>query len=139
MSRADNQSYKRKQLEYYSDFLNDFSLNPVSGMLARVTNEESVKQSMKNIILTNIGERPFSRVGSKTKASLFEPEDITSADLIKTTIHQAITNYEKRAVLHDISVEPDYTNDGYDVTIEYSIINIPNQTFILHLFLSRIR
>jgi len=139
MSRADRQSYKRKQIEYYSDFLNDFSLNPVSGMLARVTNEESVKQSMKNIVLTNIGERPFSRIGSKAKASLFEPEDLISADLLKSTIHQALVNYEKRAEIHSIVVIPDYSNDGYNISIEYSIINTPNQTFILNLFLSRIR
>lgn len=139
MSRADLQTYKRKQLEYYSDFLNDFSLNPISGMLARVTNEESVKQSMKNIILTNIGERPFSNLGSKVRASLFEPIDVTSSDLIKSTIRQAIVNHEKRAKIIDIIVDPDEENQGYNIVIEYSIINIPDKTFVFSYFLKRIR
>ena len=73
MSRADKNTLEQKKREIYSDFLNNFDQNPFTGVLARVTNEESVAQSLKNITLTNRGERFYnSNKGSRIRSSLFE-------------------------------------------------------------------
>ena len=74
---------RTKPVEYFSDFLNNMDVHPVNKSLGRVINEEAVKQSLKNLILTNSGERLFQpTIGSDVYKSLFEPNDIITAENI---------------------------------------------------------
>ena len=138
--RADNYSLEQKKTEIYSDFLNSFEQNPLTGLLARVTNEESVKQSLKNIILTNVGERFYdSNKGSKIKQSLFELYDPGTIEIIQIQLSEAIAAYEPRAVIQNIRLQEDIERGGYYVTLIFSIINIPDQTFTLDVSMQRVR
>lgn len=140
MARADKFSLEQKKTEIYSDFLNSFEQNPLTGALARVTNEDSVKQSLRNIILTNIGERFYdSNKGSKIKQSLFELYDPSTVEIIRIQLGEAISAYEPRAIIHDIRLQEDLDRNGYYVTLIFSIINIPDQTFSLDLSIQRVR
>ena len=57
----------------YADFTKDLAVNPVTGDLARIIDEEAVKESLKNLLLTDRGERLFQpEVGSDIRATLFE-------------------------------------------------------------------
>ena len=57
----------------YSDFHMDLFRNPVSLDLAVNRDEEAVKQSIKNLLLTDRGERPFQPdLGSDIRKMLFE-------------------------------------------------------------------
>ena len=79
-TRADKYTQVGKKQEFYSDFMNNFVKHPVNNSLARLTNEESVKQSIRNLILTNVGERMFEPdVGSTVNNALFEPNEIGRA------------------------------------------------------------
>lgn len=138
MSRADRFSPTKKK-EFYSDFLINLDVNPITGTLARVTNEESVKQALKNLILTNKTERPYNPYfGSRINAMLFDLVDEGTALLLKSEIEETITNYEPRVVLHEVRVQPYDDQNGYAVTIVFSTINIP-QEISLELFLQRVR
>jgi phage baseplate assembly protein W len=138
--RADKYSLEQKKTEIYSDFLNSFEQNPLTGLLARVTNEESVKQSLKNIILTNVGERFYdSNKGSKIKQSLFELYDPGTIEIIQIQLSEAIAAYEPRAVIQNIRLQEDIERGGYYVTLIFSIINIPDQTFTLDVSMQRVR
>ena len=140
MARADKYSLEQKKTEIYSDFLNSFEQNPLTGLLARVTNEESVKQSLKNIILTNVGERFYdSNKGSKIKQSLFELYDPGTIEIIQIQLSEAIAAYEPRAVIQNIRLQEDVDKNGYYVTLIFSIINIPDQTFTLDVSMQRVR
>ena len=140
MARADKFSLEQKKTEIYSDFLNSFEQNPLTGALARVTNEDSVKQSLRNIILTNIGERFYdSNKGSKIKQSLFELYDPSTVEIIRIQLGEAISAYEPRAIIQDIRLQEDLERNGYYVTLIFSIINIPDQTFSLDLSIQRVR
>ena len=140
MARADKYSLEQKKTEIYSDFLNSFEQNPLTGLLARVTNEESVKQSLKNIILTNVGERFYdSNKGSKIKQSLFELYDPGTIEIIQIQLSEAIAAYEPRAVMQNIRLQEDVDKNGYYVTLIFSIINIPDQTFTLDVSMQRVR
>ena len=140
MARADKYSLEQKKTEIYSDFLNSFEQNPLTGALARVTNEDSVKQSLRNIILTNIGERFYdSNKGSKIKQSLFELYDPSTVEIIRIQLGEAISAYEPRAIIQDIRLQEDLERNGYYVTLIFSIINIPDQTFSLDLSIQRVR
>lgn len=138
MARSDKfTTFKKK--EFYSDFLINFDTNPITGTLARVTNEDSVKQSLKNLILTNRTERPYNpNLGSRINALLFDPLDAFTAQSIKEEIEETIRGFEPRAVLHDVSVYADEDNNGFTVNIIFSTINIPQETRI-ELFLQRVR
>ena len=140
MSRADKFTPKNKKQELYSDFLNNFDQNPVTGFLARVTNEEAVKQAIKNIILTSVGERFYdSNKGSKIKQSLFDIFDPSNLEIIKIQAKEAIEVYEPRAIIQDIRFNPDLDRNAYYMTIIYSVINIPDNVFNLTLNILRVR
>jgi phage baseplate assembly protein W len=138
MSRSDKYTPFKKK-EFYSDFLINFDMNPITGTLARVTNEDSVKQSLKNLILTNRTERPYNPlIGSRINSLLFDPLDSYTAQNIKEEIEETIKAFEPRAVLHEVFVSADEDNNGFTVNIIFSTINIPQETRI-ELFLQRVR
>ena len=57
----------------YSDFFTDFSRHVNTGQLNKKTNEDAVKQSVRNLLLTDHYERPFQpKIGSNLRALLFE-------------------------------------------------------------------
>lgn len=107
----------------YSDFHMDLFQNPVSLDLARNTNEEAVKQSIRNLLLTDRGERPFQpNLGSNLRSLLFEnlmPDTILVA---KEMVKETIENYEPRASLLgvDIIARDDHT---ISVVIVFNVIN----------------
>lgn len=140
MSRAERNTFKNKVPEFYSDFTINLDMNPTTGLLAKVKNEESIKQSIKNLILTKLGERFFEpKVGSKIHALLFEPIDSVSEELLKSSITQTIKNHEKRANLKEVNVVAKEEENGYLVTIIFEPINIPTQIVQFNVFLKRIR
>ena len=57
----------------YSDINTSFSSHPVTKDITAITNDESVKQSIRNLIYTNTGEILYnSKRGSNIRAMLFE-------------------------------------------------------------------
>ena len=139
MTRIDRWTVERKKPTYYRSFVNSFDRNPLTGLIATVTNEDSVKQSLQNLILTNIYERyeqPY--IGSKLQSLLFDPMDAITEDLIKDTITETIVQCEPRCELIAVKVLANSDLDSYDVTIVFSLINIPEQ-LTLNLVLMRIR
>lgn len=127
MARSDYQTATRNSDERYSDFLINFDKNPVTGNLARAVNEEAVKSALKNLLLTNRGERFYnSNKGSQIKASLFEPADSVTADIIKTSIEQTIKYQEPRVDLLDVQIFDDEDNNAYRINIFFNLINIPD-------------
>jgi phage baseplate assembly protein W len=137
MSRASVQTPYRKQPELFSDFLGNLDLHPMSGDLARVVNEESIKQSIKNLILTNFGERLFNpTAGSNVYNTLFQPLDDFTVNDIKNYISETIKFNEPRANL--ISIDVKYDDNTLKTAITFSIINT-NTTSTLNLILRRVR
>lgn len=140
MARADKYTLEAKKSELYSDFLNGFNTNPITGLLAKVTNEEAIKQSLKNIILTNVGERFYdSNKGSKVNKSLFDPFDVANLEVIRLQIRECIKSYEPRCDIKDIRLQENLDKNGYNVAIVFSIINIPDDIFSLNLSIQRVR
>lgn len=129
-----------QKAEIYSDFLNNLDLNPVTGYLAKATNANAVKQSIRNLILTTKTERFYrSDIGSKIHALLFEPVDAVTTDLLRTTITETIENNEPRAKLLNVHIEPSSEMNAYFINVYFEVINIPNNQFELNLVLRRVR
>jgi len=124
----------------FSDFLTDFSQNPVTGYLAMIENEGAVKQAVKNLLLTERTERPYRNyIGSKINNLLFEPLDPHTEDTLKDAIKETITNCEPRVRLISVDVIGNQDVNGYFVAITFSIINIPQQSFTVEMLLRRVR
>lgn len=140
MARADKYTPITEKREYYSDFLINFDQNPITGNLARVTNEESVKQSIKNLILTNRSERFFQPLaGSRINSLLFENFDSSLISSIETEIRETINLYEPRANIERVNItESQIDQNTLEISILFSIINIP-QIIEMTLFLKRVR
>lgn len=140
MSRADRITSKSKLSEYYSDFLMDLDRNPISGELARVTNERSVVRAMKNLINTNRGERFFnSSLGCGLKRLLFEPIDDVTTDLIKSAIKNTIEQNEPRVILILVSVDPQEETDAYNISVTFAMVNAPAEPLRFSTILKRVR
>ena len=150
-SRADAQTQTSRQKEFYSDFLDSFAASPIGGSLAKVTNERSVKQSIKNLILTNLGgfdlntnkrvagERLFQPlIGSDVNRSLFENSDLSTFTTVKQGIEDTIKNYEPRATLIAVDVTGSNDEQYMIVNIVFSVINNTNP-INLTLNLRRVR
>lgn len=140
MSRVDKITPRQKQTEYYADFLMNLDRNPISGELARVTNERSVIRAMKNLVLTRKGERPHQpNLGCGLDNLLFEPFDTVTTDLIRNAIETTITQYEPRVKLILVSVQPREESDAYVVSITFAMVNAPSEALQFSTVLKRIR
>jgi phage baseplate assembly protein W len=129
-----------KQPDVFTDFMTNLDLHPLSNDIAKIKNEQAIKQSIRSLILTNVGERFFKPLlGSNVYRSLFEPLDGFTKSNIKMYIEDTINAFEPRANLQAVNVY-DNEDDGNSitVTIEFSIINT-GQDATLNLILKRVR
>lgn len=123
----------------YSDLDLDFKINPITGDINRKIGNDAIKRSIRNLVFTNFYERPFkSFIGSNIPALLFDNVDVITASEIEAALIKLINTYEPRVRLNTVSVFADIDNHGFNVTLEYIILNteVP-ATF--NLFLERIR
>lgn len=104
----------------YRDFSLNFHPNPVTGDVSMVSDEKSIAQSMKNIIMTDRYEMPFQpKFGGNIRNLLFELTTPFALDSAKEDIKTAIENYEPRVDIIDLSVLPNFTEDGININIVY--------------------
>ena len=142
MNRADKFTIEQKKVEYYSDVLTSFDKNPLTGYLARVTNEESVKQSLKSLMLTQRTERPFQPwLGTRIQSLLFDLNTNFTETVIIQEIRETIEICEPRVSVDDVKIRgtQDYDSNEINITIEFQILTIPEKTFSLDVVLNRVR
>ena len=109
----------------FKDISMSFKYNPLSGDLIGLKNENAIARSVRNIILTNPGEKVFDLFfGSNVSNILFETVDDITAVSIQDEIENSLKNYEPRVEIIDVIVDPDYDNNQFDVTISYQIVGI---------------
>lgn len=117
-----------------------FQKHPITNDVTVLTNETAINRSIRNLVLTGLGERFFSpNLGSQIGKSLFELLDIGSATIIKTEVENTIKNFEPRVFLNTIEVTPVYDSNGYNVLISYYIVGQPNTSQSLEFILQATR
>lgn len=109
----------------FKDISLSFQINPLTRDIITIKNETAIARSVRNLVETLPGERPFSPIlGSNITRSLFENIDEISASNIQSEIEITINNYEPRVKLISTIVSPNYDEGSFDVTITYNIIGI---------------
>jgi phage baseplate assembly protein W len=111
-----------KKKKIYSDIPINLTVHPKSKDLSMVSNEEAVKRSIKNLILTDRYERPFQPdLGGNVKAMLFENFDRLTSSHVRNQLEATIHNHEPRAKVLDIKVTPSFDENGINITLTFVV------------------
>jgi len=120
----------------FKDISASFQINPLNNDLIAVTNTNAIARSVRNLILTKKGEKPFEpNLGSGVYDLLFENMDKQTASVIRDEIVLVLENYEPRISIIEVLVKPNYDEASMDVTLQYEIvgIDVPTQELTLAL------
>ena len=108
----------------FADVNLDFTANPVTGDIDTVKDSVSVKRGIRNVLLTQNGERLFNpEFGSGIRNLLFEPMTDLTAERLEQEVRSAINSWEDRAELIAINVISEPTWLRYRVAVTFRIIN----------------
>ena len=139
ITRADKITETLYVQQTYSDFTNDLTVHPITQQLVVLKNADSVKQSLRNLILTNLGEKPFSPLfGSNVNKSLFELFDPFFVEDVKRYVTLAVQQYEPRVNLISVDVSQDRTETAVTINIVFSLINT-TQPLSISIYVKRVR
>ena len=109
----------------FKDISATFQINPLNRDLIQLKNANAIARSIRNLIMTVPGERPFNPVlGSQVTNLLFENLDKLTASTIKSEIENTILNFEPRVNLNQVIVKAQPDNNQFDVEIQYYIVGI---------------
>ena len=129
----DGKSFKRSRT--FKDVNIALPRNPITKDIYGVNNDNAIKQSIKNIVLTVPGEKPFQpEVGSRVNELLFEPLDPFVVDALRDEIINTIKQHEPRVDLQKVDVQPIYTQNRVNISVQYKIVGLPiveDITFVL--------
>lgn len=122
----------------FKDLAISFARNPNTDDFSSVTNENAIKQAVRNLVLTNFGERPFQpESGSRVSNLLFENFDVFLAADLKDEIQNTIERLEPRVELLGVDLDTTfYDNNTISVSIEYAIVG-QSQTQTIDFLLER--
>jgi phage baseplate assembly protein W len=126
--------------QLFADLNLSMPIHPKTNDIVPLTDLDAVKQSVKNLVLTNFGEKLFRPdFGGNVTSYLFEPVNYTTAISIQEEIKQVLQNFEPRVSNIVVQVDNDIDTNSYRVTIGFSIKNtaLPRQE--VEFELNRIR
>ena len=127
-----------KEKQSFRDLPISFRIHPSREDITPLIDDDAIQQSVKNLILTNIGERPFSLIGGNVTAFLFEPVNSITITSIQSAIEETLLQYEPRIDLNFVDVNLSNDQISYEVTISYQIVGLEKE-FETNLILNRIK
>jgi phage baseplate assembly protein W len=123
----------------YSDLDLSLKLHPVFNDIRPLTDLRAVKNSVKNLILTNFNERPFQpKLGSNVRALLFENASPITIITIREEIERVLAKYEKRINQINVEVTDNSDKNAYHIALNFNVIAY-DTLLDLELFLERVR
>ena len=127
------------QSRKYTDLDLNFRSHPFTKDVLLKKGDNSIKQSVKSLVLTRKGEKPFHpEIGSHIYTHLFDNMTVDTVVNIKTTIEDVINTYEPRVILSSVDVVANPDQNLYDVTIIFRLINEPDPITV-EFFIERLR
>lgn len=108
----------------FSDLDLNFTAHPVTGDISIRYDEDAIKSSVRNLVLTNNYERPFhSEIGSPINSLLFDLASPLLSITLKRIISDLINNFEPRVNLRDVIIKVSPDNNSVYVSIYFTILN----------------
>lgn len=106
--------------EVYRDVSFSF-IHPASGDVLVSTDLDAIKNSIKNIILTPVGTRPFfPEFGTRVTSLLFELADVQTERILEDEIADGIKKWEKRVTNVRAEVYDYSDRNAYAVTVYFT-------------------
>ena len=113
----------------FKDINLSFKRHPVTNDVMTIRNEDAIKRSVKNIIFTILGEKPFEpNFGSVINDSLFELDTTLNQVRISDEITQSLLNHEPRIDNIEVTVSIYPNSNELNCTVQYDIVGIPAPT-----------
>ena len=113
----------------FKDINLSFKRHPVTNDVVTIRNEDAIKRSVKNIIFTILGEKPFIPLfGSVINESLFDLNTNLSEIRITDEIKSSLLNYEPRIDNVNVSVSILADTNEMNCTVQYDIVGLPSPT-----------
>ena len=113
----------------FKDINLSFKRHPVTNDVVTIRNEDAIKRSVKNIIFTILGEKPFEpNFGSVINDSLFELDTTLNQVRISDEITQSLISYEPRIDNIEVTVQIYADSNELNCTVQYDIVGIPAPT-----------
>ena len=123
----------------FTDLDLNFQPHPATKDIGVKNDEQAVKASIRNLVMTTNYERPFHpEIGSPLKALLFENATPLLPILIERAIRQTIENFEPRANLTRVTADLSEDTNSVYVTVEFKILNTATPQ-VVTLILNRTR
>lgn len=104
----------------FTDIDLNFTRNPVTNDVSVLQDDAAVKAAVRNLVLTDAGERPFSpTLGSSIRGLLFEPTSPIIGSEIEARIRTVLKNFEPRIKLLKVEVITRIDLNEFEVTIGF--------------------
>ena len=113
----------------FKDINLSFKRHPVTNDVVTIRDEDAIKRSVRNIIFTILGEKPFEpNFGSVINDSLFELDTTLNQVRISDEITQSLSSYEPRIDNIEVTVQIYADSNELNCTVQYDIVGIPAPT-----------
>jgi len=113
----------------FKDINLSFKRHPVTNDVVTIRDEDAIKRSVRNIIFTILGEKPFEPdFGSVVNESLFDLTTNLSEIRISDEITSSLNNFEPRIDNIEVLVQVSPDTNEMNTTVQYDIIGIPGPT-----------
>ena len=125
----------------FKDINLSFKRHPVTNDVVVIRDEDAIKRSVKNIIFTILGEKPFEpNFGSVINESLFDLNTSLNEIRVVDEISASLRNYEPRISDIDVTVTVAPDTNEMNCTVQYEIVGLstPPQEVEVLLFPARV-
>jgi len=120
----------------FKDINLSFKRHPVTNDVITITDEDAIKRSVKNIIFTILGEKPFvPQFGSVINESLFDLNTSLNEVRITDEIKTSLINYEPRIDNLEITVQVYPDSNEMNCVVQYDIVGMTAETQIVDVLL----
>ena len=109
----------------FKDINLSFKRHPVTNDVVTIRDEDAIKRSVRNIIFTILGEKPFEPdFGSVMNESLFDLSTSLSEIRISDEITSSLNNYEPRIDNVSVYVTVSADSNEMNCTVQYDIVGL---------------
>ena len=125
----------------FKDINLSFKRHPVTNDVVTIRDEDAIKRSVKNIIFTILGEKPFEpRFGSVINEALFDLDSAYSDILAQDEIKSSVLKFEPRISNLEVTVTIAPDTNEMNCVIQYDIVGLsaPTQEVNVLLFPARV-
>jgi len=110
----------------FKDINLSFKRHPVTNDVVTIRDEDAIKRSVRNIIFTILGEKPFEPdFGSTVNESLFDLSTSLNEIRIADDITASLKRYEPRISDIDVTVSLYPDSNEMNATVQYEIVGLP--------------